>query len=1281
MGTSSWCESVNCFAADRTNQTYCQDLNTTFNLTFGCQWRNSSGQELCDPNTGSSFFGSGCSDFNNNANGCFGTFFCAWNSTGNTCAEPGSGFGAGGPSMTNPSCGVITVQDLCINISGCSWDGTACSGNPGGILCSNLNKTICSDFTMLSTCCSWNGSNCKTSFDQACYNSVPSLPIGAVSCNDFNVFKNQSKCELIAASPWYMPCKWDNVSAACQFNSAGFGGSSGFDEMGSESGCEAQGGNWKTEQYIGAGGVTKTDTWCEFNFGNGGNCDSSCWGCELEISSSNTTAQAQTRCEGSSLGYCEFKADSNAVNTKGWCVPKQDFISGGGKSCSSDCGGCDFLTNPESKCLNSTKSCVWLNDSGASNGVGYCFGENEKRCSNDCFSCFTSTDCVNNGKGGNGACSWDGFVNYCKPVGFTGEVCFDAVDNDNDAKTDCADADCASDKFCGGDSLNDKFGDCPVYASNSTCTTAGCVWLKDDFEESFGGATSGRCDFPGSQCFDYDEAAIACNNVAGCSYFAVPGGTCEENSTLFDSCFDARNQSACVGIGGCGWNSGGGFGGSGGSGWCEPVIFAQCFGNQTRRQSQVNCEANYTTMIANGSNISTQICGWSTIFNPAGECQPVRFGKTNSTCLDATNGLCQQQAGLCEPTSFGGKCFQGDGNASKCEGLLNSTCTWFNDTRAGNNVSLGGASGWCESKADGGFFNFMGEQPPQILGDDGNQSGLIDSYDISSVGLRDDFQFFVLGTSIQDFSGSGICNNVPLPNGAGLGSGSLDYTFFWYLDTDGNTSNRCTVRDNSSLTGFEFSFKYQGNYTASLTEVKTAYQCVNGSWGAVALPLTSNNQKMCGVISGGMAGIDKVELVKFKGLYNQSKDIRIYATVSNITTNDSFVVDAAGPYYYTQGSFDFKFEDCSNPGGDSDGDGLTASNDPNCFDFLKFGFVPNEAGFQCKDSIDNDADGKTDCDDAGCSYDSYFCNGVLQPDANDKTSPKITWFQVDPFIDSAVIMYDTNEPANGTLSFYRNDSTCKTVNRTIRDVGLIDSFVQDHKLWHDAPIDNYEFNTEALGYALTNATTYYFKTTVCDISGNCAVSACLNLTTKGTVSNCKSCSSTFTFPFTPPTGSSVTNPLGNLDFKFAFAEGTSNSVSGNSSSGGNFNLTQMKGFSLVIQNPNATNTSNWRVTLVNASISGKVSTGVQNFTGGTDLSFNSTTNGTFVGLGNTKCQELINTFRPKKLEIGVPGNVSDLWQCTSSLTNCVNKTANATRVLFNESINMTLWRVPAEWGC
>ena len=1263
----------------------------------------SAGSSLCDP-IGGDFFGSGCDDFNGNADGCYNTFFCVWNSSSSLCNTPFGGFGSQTGANNNPGCGVITDIKICSGISGCTPSGsTACSGNAAGLSCSLLNKSMCPDFTLLSTCCGWNGTNCTTSFDKGCYTNVPALPIGATFCEDFKAFTNQTLCELIATTPYYMPCVWDNKTNNCHFNSQGFSGMGGgtgakFDEISTETSCSAMGGAWKTQQYTDFSGSTKTDTWCEFKFGfdngGGGNCDSACWSCEMAVSSSkgNTSSQAQSLCQNSPLGYCEFRTDSNAPNGLGWCNPKMSFIDGGGKSCDDQCGACEFLYSPQSQCQNSTEGCIWSADVNAPNGVGYCYGNSEKYCGNDCWSCYTSSDCVG-GNGGAGSCSWDSTINVCKPSGFTGEICFDGSDNDNDGKLDCADADCSTDKFCGGDDMNDIFGACGSFMTNNTCTTNGCIWLKDDFEDKFGGATAGHCDFPGSQCWRNDDSQTNCQNEGGCAWVTTATEVCMENSSLSSSCFGQSSSATCLGVSGCGWTQDP----FSGQGRCENVVFGQCFANDTRRTTQTACEANYTVSVGAAKiNLSTQLCKWSTTWNPMGSCEPMCFQKPGAECQQGTRGLCEARTGICEPKSFGGACASYDGNKTWCTTVMNATCTYFEDPAVANGRNATEASGWCDDKGMAKFTGFMGNIPPTILGTDENENAVDDDLDIRDVGLRDDFDKIIFGTSLEhEFNMSGSCSGVTLKNGT-LGAGTMNYTFYWYVDSDGITTNRCSTRDNSSLTGFEFSFRYQTTRGASLTEITTAYQCLNGTWGVIPVPMLADSTKMCSLIGGGMAGIDKAELFKFKGLYNKSKDLRLYTTVSDAIINQSAVNDTAGPYYYSQGSIDFRFEDCANSGGDGDGDGLTASNDPDCQQFLKFGYVPIESGFQCGDNQDNDGDGLKDCADEGCKYD-IVCggSGAVTTDSTDKTAPKITWLQVDTFPDAAFIKFDTNEPANGTVAFYDRNTTCSAINKTVRDIGIIDSFVSDYKNWHDVPIDNSDYNGERLAAPLRNATAFFYKMTVCDINGNCAVSACLNFTTKSLLSACKGCSSTFTFPFTAKTGSSASDPMGDMQFIILEQTGASTLISGNTAAGSQLNSTTMRNFNLRVENPNATNTSHWRITFINASVSGKVATSAQNFTAGSDFQFNATSNSStrvnFVGMSTSKCQELVNAFRPRRVEIGIPGNfTTEFWQCTSgALGNCTNRASNATNPnngsygsgFYNNALNMTLWHVPAEWGC
>ncbi len=1258
-----FCEMLSCVVGDSTNQTFCESgLNSLYGL--GCTW--DVGPSYCNP-LGGDFFGDNCNDFDSDE--CQLSPGCFLNSTGG-CENSGT-FSA---SFGNPSCGFTTTDVVCQNITGCSWTGAICNGHEAPtppVQCSDIvDRGLCGDATFLSTCCSWSSGACTSSFENTCYDSIADTPPGANYCEDYNSFNNQTLCEQIAGSPWYMPCSWDAAASMCGFNGAAFGTGGGhvsFDDLNTESACEATGGVWRSENFV-VNGQTLTDNWCEFNFAGGGNCDTACYACENNANADwgNSTAQAESACENSALGFCEFDENSNSLNGLGWCGADDDYIANGGGDCSGECGACQFLTSPEAECSASNASCAWENNTASPQG-GYCYSAGDSYCGNDCFSCLDESTCVNNGEGGAGACSWAG--GYCEPVGYNGENCFDGIDNDNDGQVDCLDPNCATSAFCGGESLSSQFGDCPSYVINTTCLSNGCVWLQDDFEATFGGANAGHCGYPGEQCWQYDVNSTACDATTGCTF--QTGSFCEVNNTIDEGCFPQQNETACLAATGCGWVNI-----TGGPSWCEPVMYSECHGNTTRQTSQALCESNVTV-----SSTSTQICAWNTNRQA---CEPVCFSKTNTTCSDGTNGLCEVISGLCEPDSFGGSCYQYDGNQTYCDGALNATCTYFIDSNAANNVSVTENPGWCDPIGDAAFISFIGNEPFEGLGSASTGDATLgvaaieDTFDIVSVGIRDATSQLVLGTGVADnLANSSICNGVPV-SGGGLGTGVQNGTFFWYLDSDGDTTNSCTVRGDPSQTGYEFSFKYQATYTSSLSELKVSYRCVSGVWYPTPIPLTTNAQIMCDLIGGGMAGIDESELFDYTE-FNTSVDLRIYSTVSNLVTNDSFISDAIGPVYYSPGAIGFAIEDCSAPSGDRDGDGLAASNDPDCSLFLQKGFPPNEAGFLCADGSDNDGDNLVDCDDPGCESDAFFCGGSLVVDPTDRTAPSVVWQKVSAFPTSAFVQYDTNEPANGTLRFYNNDSSCATLNATVRDIGIVDPALSAYKLWHSAPIDSYASNPEALANGLMNATTYFYKTRVCDISGNCAVSRCENFTTKDNLAECSGCSTTFNFEATPLPGETAMDPTGNLSFVFIFPDGTTSSLTANAAAGSQFNRTQMSQFDLKVSNPTVAAADNWSVTFINASATGSVTSAFQNFTAGSDLNFNTTSQGDFVGLGATKCQEIINIIRPTLIEFQIPGSSTSLWQCDAALSSCVDKTAGAT--LIGTDATSSTWRFPAEWGC
>ena len=438
----NYCDSAQCWNADGTDQSTCENFGLV-NGGFECTWDAAGGESgYCNPTSNGEFFGDECGDFNGDQEAC--PNFCVWNAATQACNEPEGGFDEGGPAGSSVvSCGIISHSDLCGNIDGCTWSNNQCSGNADGMSCSDVtDRDMCTSFTLLSTCCRWDDGACAASFDTACYNSIPAPPEGANYCEDIAAYSDESVCNQISNDPWYMPCVWDGQH--CTLNGAGLGDFSSVADADSEVICEAMGNEWREEEWTDANGNTFTDTWCELDYsyesGNNFNCDASCWACEQNA---NSATEAQNNCQASALGYCSFVADSNAFNGYGWCEQSEESMGFG--SCDSDCQACEFITGsngPQAFCENSPNNCQWIDDSSAPNGFGTCSEEGARTCANDCWNCYHEGACQDIGKGGSNACIWDDANYYCKPAGFSGEVCFNNLDDDGDGLIDCEDSNC-----------------------------------------------------------------------------------------------------------------------------------------------------------------------------------------------------------------------------------------------------------------------------------------------------------------------------------------------------------------------------------------------------------------------------------------------------------------------------------------------------------------------------------------------------------------------------------------------------------------------------------------------------------------------------------------------------------------------------------------------------------------------------------------------------------------------------------------------------------------------
>ena len=162
--------------------------------------------------------------------------------------------------------------------------------------------------------------------------------------------------------------------------------------------------------------------------------------------------------------------------------------------------------------------------------------------------------------------------------------------------------------------------------------------------------------------------------------------------------------------------------------------------------------------------------------------------------------------------------------------------------------------------------------------------------------------------------------------------------------------------------------------------------------------------------------------------------------------------------------------------------------------------------------------------------------------------------------------------------------------------------------------------------------------------------------------------------YVPPGNLNPSDPLGNLTFNITLSSGVSFTLSGNAS---NVNNTVAANATITLNNPNAL--KGWDLSFKGATLN-KLSSAAQNITN--KMLFNeSDTSGSFIGMNDNQCQTMMQVLRPSILQLCIPGNLTELWQCDQSFTKCVNQTASATLIGYNSGTNKTCWDVPASWGC
>ena len=693
-----------------------------------------------------------------------------------------------------------------------------------------------------------------------------------------------------------------------------------------------------------------------------------------------------------------------------------------------------------------------------------------------------------------------------------------------------------------------------LQTSQTLCNAAGCYWQGDEFTGGFEGFFNSNCVAP---CYNNSISDVnACKAANGTDFFrgscVWQAGFCEPKDFI-GGCFENDGDlSACQENSNCNWYEdrfGGIVRNPNGStsyedaihtaaswmaaGLSRPTGGANISRYQIRSTGAVS--GNVTLIIAKDGvntgklNISWLFCNnsivaeynWTNKSCGGGVCNKYSTyscsGKTLHYYLNVTT---RQLEVLWENNVDNLVLDVVPGNLVITNTVNKSTVVidgnfsdQVSEAATANDLTLAArvrtSPGFCDDGLTNTFFQGMDQEPPLPIAADTTGSGTDPSQsylDLSGLGVKKTPEAYMYGMPTLNINGTMLCNGVPIGgDGSTIGSGTATAKYYLYLDTDGISTGGCAAVDDSSKLGFEYLFKYvtqQDATTGRLSETFLTQQCSSGTWIPSNVPFKSDTNKGCGFVSGPIFAIGQDS---FTGKTNVNTSIswRAYATSAAAAGNTSNISDAVGPGKADFKGIDASIIDCSS----------TADKDNSqCSKFKQFGFFPGEFGPACTDNKDNDGDSLTDCDDWDCKYDPFFCSGSFGFQADDSEAPTFVWTKVNKKIPTSLsFIFDTNEPANGTVKYYYNDSTCALLNATLRDKALDDGDAHtNYRPHHIAELTGLRANT-----------TYFYKLKTCDPSANCALSKCSNATTASKHTN-------ITFKLDIPAGWTVDIPSINL---------------------------------------------------------------------------------------------------------------------------------------------------------
>ena len=1058
---------------------------------------------------------------------------------------------------------------------------------------------------------------------------------------------------------------------------------------GTQNQCETNDCVWITDAW---------GSWCDFKGADCWKYDGNSSGCTAATSCDWSTGTGEGQCEQDwNVGQDCYSLDleANCVASGANCTWTNDtWCQGDGADndwCTGNGGGwCDPAAYAATQC--------WLGDNTNStycSGLGNCYYDDPWCMEQGCWNfednrtgCEADSDCSWRLNDWGAECQVDWGANCWQ---------FNT--------TTCASNGCAWRNDTWGGWCDNKFSKCWDLSSQDSCAlNLYCAWndWMWRYDSSTGQSIQGACD---AKCWDDNSVGTeeSCSAVSGCRW---SDGWCEStqsSGTGGIDCWDYNDNSTdCASSTSCKWKN---------PGWCNPTGFAggdAGSGKGSGAKAGMECwkyDGNQTGCSSNPENMT---CTWET--NNFAFCEP----DWGSNCWQYSwnQTLCDGESTCYWNPENGGGCSNSfdqcrmNATLQMNETLCNANgyCNWTNNSyggpmdgetsgegaygvgmlghcepscfSAGDEASCGSGCNWlngiCNSPGMATMFGGMeAGAPTNIAGDicDGTENtfdgaeNVSSAVDLCGVGIKDMDNAFGFGSSTKDFSQAGICNNEKVGFGlfAVTGSGNVTTKLFVYLDTDGSTTGGCSLSHNSSLTGYEFMLKHLAVWNSTNSnsvESFNAYKCSSGTWVVADISLSAWKSKMCGEVQGPMLAADKSDLENFPTLYNSQNDLRVYLATADGSHNASSPSDTAGPGWMTPGAVDFSLNSFSGTDTDSAQYG----------GLMEFGYGRHE---DCFSAEDDDEDGFTNCDDWDCA-DVTACasTGVNAAEYVDSSTPTITGVKVEEYTDAALITYATSKPANGTLLFYYNDSTCTTLNATIYDRGILSTNMKNYSLWHSGEIYN-DSGVDSLSYDLVNDTVYYYKLKICDDNGKCGKSACTSLRTAQNSDECAYCN--FVTQIKAPTGWNVYYDL-DRDDVYEHSQGQ---ICG-PNAGMKTNYTSGRRANVILNSSDVTFVFS-NVTLTKTGLTSKVSdinnnSALINFTALTDSSGNTLGAG---GMNSTTRDKIINNLYPEVCQITIPRASTActvLWHCDDSGDNCVDRTAEAS--LINSTTTTCTWQLP-----